>query len=339
MSSLRNVYYNSVYGKKPVPPKTQSRRPFLNPIYGNNLAQNVPFAGTPILINNGGDAVGWTPTIVQGSWDIASTINPYAETFCVELTAGSNGDTLNLSTGSPVDGSNYIAIDLRIRLETWNSSNNSMFLQFKNAGLPVGNLLSIGTFINEAILNQYQHAVIPITLVGIEAETFDEVDISITRSGGPSPVFRFDNFYIQETGGLIEFKAGPNLQADPPELFRAEKIRFTFIATITGNAAIKYDDILGNTLSNGLLISRVINGVQITGRSISTRADFLAFDFNTAEFIDDGVSSTWAVDVIFEEPFVLRAKTGDFIAVEVQDDLTGFIRAEALLTGTFELEI
>ena len=339
MSTLRDNYYNLVYGQEPTPVKIQTRRPFINETFGNDLAQNVAFSGTPVLINNGGDSAGWTPSITSGGWDPISTTDPYAGTACVELTSGADGDTLNLSTGSPVDGSNYIAVDLRIRLETWNPSNNALFLQFKNGGTPVGVLLDVDNFIDTAILGSYQHAIIPMSLLGLDAATFDELDVSITRSGGPAPVFRFDNFNVQELGGIVEFIAGPNLQLEIPELIRLEKIRLTFVATVTGNAALDYDNILGVVLTNGIQISRVINGVQQISRSITSRADLLAFDFNTVSFVDDGTESTLVVEVSFAQPLLLRGKTADTVGVTIEDDLSSFVRAEALMTGTFENEI
>lgn len=338
MSSLRNSYYNVTYGKTSSPKKEISRRPFVNELYGNNMAQDPAFSGIPVLINNGGDSVGWTPTIVQGVWDFTNTTNPYAGTQCIQLTSGSNGDTVNFSTGSPIDGTLYNSVDMHVRLETWSSTNNTISLQFKNGGTPVGDLINLADYITVTSLNIYQHAIITLGQVGLGSQTFDEVDVIVTRSGGPAPILRFDNFNVQELGGTLIYTANPKT-TPIPEIMRLQKIRFTIVSPNTGNSTLNYNDLLGETLANGLLINRVENNEIIIGRNIMSRSDFYSFDFNEITSVDDGVNYTWVIEVSFQEQLILRGELGDQLSISVQDDLSSYLRFEALLIFTKELFI
>jgi len=156
---------------------------FLNDDFGAAMNQNVAFSGTPEGIHDGGDSTLWTAAIVQGTWDFADTTNPQAGTNCVSLTSGSNNDEATFADGTETDMGAHTVVTGQVRLETYDAVNNSIFFQFQNNNVDVGNSINLNDFIDTGLLDAYQGFVIPKADFGLSTDTVDEIDISVTRTG------------------------------------------------------------------------------------------------------------------------------------------------------------
>lgn len=311
--------------------KTSNTRAFLNDENGNNMAVAASFSGTAVNIHDGGDTSGWTGTATAGTWDFADTTNPDAGTNCVSLTTANNNDSANFA-GASVTGASYTAITLRIRLDTYDAANNSISLSFNLSGAPVGISVDIDTYINTNTIGSYQSAIIPLSDLEIESSTFNQCDIIVSRIGGTKPTFRVDLFQIEELGGSVRYQVKP----DARTIFYIEEIRFTFIDNVTGNAALDYLKILGVTLTNGLVITRISKDGPIIGRNISSVADFYSFGFDRELLQDDGTNTILTLSVKFTTPLALNALFDETINIDINDNLSGLLVASAIARGSSE---
>ena len=312
--------------------RTSQTRAFLNDTYGNALNQNAAFTGTPVVIHNGTDSVAWTGAAVAGTWDFADTTNPFAGTKCTSLTAANNNDSATFTGGASVAGASYSAITMQIRLDTYSSTNHQIILQFALSGVLIGVSVDIADYINPSTLSAYQAVVIPLTDLGIDGATFDRAVITLLRTGGSKPTFRLDKFQVEETGGGFIFKATP----DPRTIYYIDQIVFVFADNVTGAASQSYDQILGVTLANGLVITRISRDGPVVGRSIASIYDFLSFGFEVSTPYDDGTDSMISATINFSRPLVLDDTYGEFIEVVVSDDLSGFLKATVIARGEAE---
>lgn len=312
--------------------RVSQTRPFLNDTYGNALNQNAAFSGTPVVIHDGTDSVAWTGAAVAGTWDFADTVNPYAGTKCTSLTAANNNDQATFTGGATVDGSNYAAITMQLWLDVFNDANHTIELQFALSGVLIGVPVSLNDYINTGTLSEYQGIVIALEDLGIENLTFDRAVITLIRAGGTKPTFRLDAFQVEETGGGITFQVKP----DPRTMLYVDEIKFTFVDNVTGNAAKAYNQILGVTLANGLVITRITKDGPVVGRNISSVYDFESFGFKVSEPLDNGTDSMITATVNFSRPLTLNALYEETLNVVIEDDASGWLRATAIARGEAE---
>jgi hypothetical protein len=312
--------------------RVSTTRAFLNETYGSALNQDGTFTGTPVGIHNGTDSVEWTGAAVTGTWDFADTVNPYAGTKCVSLTSANNNDSATFTGGSSVTGSNYSAITMQIWLDTYSSANHEIQLQFSLSGVLIGVAVNISDYIDAALLSEYQGVVIPLTDLGIENLVFDRATITALRSGGSKPTFRIDNLQVEETGGGLAF----TVSADPRTIFYIDQIKFTFTDNVTGNAALDYSKILGATLANGLIITRVTRDGPVVGRVIKSVYDFESIGFTVSAPLDNGTNSMITAVVDFSRALAINALYNERIDIVINDDLSVLTNATAIVRGESE---
>lgn len=295
-------------------------RAFVNPLYGNDLAQDGSF-GAAFNIYDGGDNAGWTPSVLQGTWDMADTVDPFSGTFCFSIAGATNGDSVEFS-GAAIDTATYTAITLEIKLEAYDSSRNSILVEAFLLGDQVGNTYDANISINPDSLGSYQNAVILLESgMGMSpTDSFDEIRLTIVRTGGTAPSVRFDELLAQEENGGIDF----NMPIDSDKNYSISSIEFSVSKNIVGDLARDPDTLLGVALTNGLVINRVEDGVFVQGRNISSLSEFKDFRFRTESW-DDGVNKTSLIIAVeFKVPLIVNGTKGDSITINVQDDLTSF---------------
>lgn len=304
-------------------------KPFLNPSFGGAMNQDASVGGTPVVIHNGGDTAAWTGTAGAGTWDFADTTNPFAGLNCISLTSANNNDNATFDGASSVIGANYVDISMQIRLETYSDANHTILLQAGLAGVAIGNSVNIDDYIETAVLNSYQSVLVPLTALGIENLTFDEVTITVIRSGGGKPTFRLDNLQVEETGGTIQFV----IQPDEGKDFWIDAVRLTMVNNVTGAAAVNYNELLGETLANGLTIIRTSRGEVAVGRNIANLYEFYQVGFNKVALETGATESILSLEIEFSPSVLLEGRYGDEIAFGIQDDLTGFTQMSAIARG------
>ena len=309
--------------------RDSATRAFLNSEFGNALNQNVAFSGTPVVIHDGGDSSAWTGAAVAGAWDFADTTNPAAGSNCVSLTLGNDADSATFTGGASVNGANYSAISMDVRLDTFNSANHNITIQCALSGTPIGVAVNVGNYINPAVLGIYQTAAIPLSDLGVDALTFDRIVVTLSRAGGAKPTFRFDSIQVEETGGIELFLVGP----DTGKIFYIDELKFVFVDNVTGNLALDYSQILGVSPSNGIIITRITRDGPVVGRKISSVYEFESFGFDVSEPQDNGTNSLISASVRFIPPLELDDSFGEYIQIEISDDLSGFLEATAIARG------
>jgi len=320
------VVYTREYAER-----ENARKPLVNDVYGTAMHQNATFGGTPVNIHDGGDAAGWTGTATAGTWAFADTTNPSAGTACVSLTSANNNDSANFA-GTTIAGSSYSAITLQIRLETYDPANNSIRLQFSNSGVPVGAEVLIDDYINITTIGAYQPAIIPLSDLTIENESFDECDITVDRAGGTKPTFRIDEFQIEETGGGVRFEVRPA----PRHVFYVNRLWITWIDNTTGNASLDYSKILGATLTNGISFVRKTKSGSSSVLIADKIGDFYRAGFTRKLIQDDGANTILTVELCFDRAIALNSLYDDYIYIEINDDLSGLINMTAVASGEEE---
>lgn len=306
-------------------------RPFLNALHGDNFAKDGSAGGATETIHDGGDSVGWTGSIVSGTWDFADTTDPDTGTNHISITLANNNDQADFDTGSPVDASAFSICRIRVNLQAYNAPQNSMQLSFNIGGVPVGFTVDLEDYLDPSVIGSYQTASVPLSDLGIDAATVDGCSILIGRSGGAKPTIYFDNFELRGSGGLV-FTVFP----DNGTRFYIKLLRFVFIDVVTGSAAKAYDKILAATLTNGITINRESAGVTTIGRSILNIADFAKFGATISDesFLDDGTNTMLVFDIMFEdESQVIDSKTNDKFSLTLNDDLSGMIEANVYARG------
>ena len=316
---------------EPIFTRLTTTRPFLNPLHGDNFAQDGSVGGATETIHDGGDSSGWTGSAVAGTWDFADTTDPDTGSNHVSITLANNNDQADFDTGVPVDASLYSVCRIRVNLIAYNAPQNSMQISFNNGGVPVGVAVDIEDYLDPSVIGIYQTASIPLVDLGIDAATVDGCSIIIGRSGGAKPTIYFDNFALRGSGGLV-FTVLP----DEGTRFFIKLLRFVFIDAVTGSTAKAYDKILAATLTDGITINRESAGITTIGRSILNLADFAKFGatITDASFLDDGTNTMLVFDIMFEEESqVIDSKTNDKFSLTVNDNLDVLIEANVYARG------
>jgi hypothetical protein len=311
---------------------TLSGVPFFNPIYGADLNQNVSFTGTPELINNGGDTVGWTGSIGAGTWSFTDATDPDTGLAHVSVTNADDLDFAIFSDATETNMANYTAITGRVNLVSYNGALDDIKIQMYNDGSPVGIQVSLNSYITTSLLGSYQSFVIPKADLELNGFTIDEMRIIINRTAGGKPTIYFDNIQIEETGDPLVFE----VQAAAGEAFHITEIIVTIADTGTGGAAYAYNKIGAVTaLANGVNFNAVVDDETLFGSTIRQNSDLLNAGGRVTNIIDDGVNTfyTISIDASSAAPVILDSRNDDYLNFVINDDLSGLDVFTAVALG------
>ncbi len=309
--------------------------PFLNDTFGTAMNQSIAFSGTPELIFDGGSGgTEWAGTAVQGSWN-------FADGGKVTITSANNNDEslFQDSGGGSTDMSGFTALTGKVDLDTYNSVDNSILIQFALAGVVVGNSVDLNDFIDTGNFAE-QNFVVPKADMGLTTQTVDDFEILIVRTGGPKPTVKFDDFQLEETGDPAVFKA------TTPEgtRFHITEIRIRVtddLDTTLANGTVPNfnpDNILGvSALSNGIAFSRVQNGETLFSVILRSLDDFLATGSDLINDPGNATKAGFTLLVTFPEPIVLEGGSGNFLSFTINDDLSALTRFTAAARGALEI--
>lgn len=315
-------------------------RPFLNDSFGNAMNRSVTFGGTPEGIHDGTDSALWTGAAISGTWDFSDTTNPSAGSNCVSLTSGDNGDTATFSDATETVMSGFETMTGLIRLDTYSGVNNSISLQFLNNAVNVGNSINLNDYINTATLNAYQSFAIPKADFGIDAQTVDQINMTLLRTGGAKPTFRVDTWQIEDTGAPLTYLSS----APAGARYHIDRIRVTMVdalaATLTDGTmpALAYDKLLGvSALTNGLAFRRVQKGKIEQAFTLRQLSDFLSLGAHVVAAFGDGTNTLLTLEFPFREHIVLEGEPDSFLSITVSDDLSGLLLLHAVSGGAIEV--
>lgn len=322
--------------------RTSLFQPALNDTFGNQMAIDVSFSGTPDGVYNGGDTTEWTPTVLSGTWDFVSTTNPRSGTKCLDATSTSTGDTALFTRPSTIDLNNFSTMTGWIRIESWGNGTKHVELQARLAGVNKGVVVNIDDFVDTGQLNVYQQYVIPLSTFGIAAETIDEFTMTTIKTSGGNPDYRIDDWQIEETGSPVEFAIEPPLGTT----YYMDRIFLNYadvLDTRIANSSIPsldHNKILGiASLTNGIVFQRVRNRDIIFSATIRNVGDSIKGGAEISSLISDGTNfnTCLTIRVEFLQPVVLNADLQDKIAIIINDDMTGLTSFTAIATGSTEV--
>ncbi|MCH8837724.1 MAG: hypothetical protein IIA60_07970 [Candidatus Marinimicrobia bacterium] len=297
-----------------------------------DLDGSVPFAnGEAYTV--GGE---WPGTAVQGGWDFSGDIS---------IASANNNDQCRFDNPGTSVMSNYVALTGKITLTTWNETLNELLVSFALAGVPVGNSVDLNDFIDTGLLGTQQNFVIPKADLGLTTQIIDEMDMVIVRTGGPRPVFRFDQLQWEQTGTPLVFTA--TTPADTR--FHVTEIRIGLADDVTGiitgstttyptMTGLAYNSLLGvSALSNGIIFARVQEDKTVFAVSLKQLSDFLATGSNLINMVSDGTNTFITLLVEFPEPIILDGSTGDNLSFTINDNLSGLLLFTAAARGAIEV--
>lgn len=315
--------------------------PFLNSTFGTAMNQEVSFSGTPELIFDGGSGgTEWAPTANAGSWN-------FADSGKVTITNANNLDSATWDDAGTINMADMSAITGKIDLDTYNTVNNGILMQFGLGGVPIGTPINLNDYIDAGNFNE-QSYVIPKADLGIIDEIVDEVTITILRSGGTRPVIKFDDLQINEVGNPLVF----SVQLDTDEFICVRELVISIASTNTGittvsgateNATVpnlSYNKFMSlDELTNGLLFIRTRKGKVSFAISLRSIGDFMGGGATITNHISDGVNTFITLRIVYEEPLVLDGSVGDSLNFIVGDDLSGLLKLTAIARGAQRLDI
>lgn len=318
--------------------------PALNPSFGNQMAQDAAFSGTPVLVHNGIDDVAWTGTSIVGAKvTFDSTAQPRSGTNSVLVNAPAVGHTWQFDKGSDLTVSNYVALTLWVYVDTgWAIGDNfEIFGWDTGIGMQIGNSVSLGDYFNAFEFDVYQKLSIPLADLGLTSGTIDAFRMQYVTKDGPNPVFYIDDFQVEEAGGSVCFDILPPAQTR----FHVSKFRYTVIDDLAGTVTngtmpgLAYNQLLGvSSLPGGLDFQLIKDGETVGRASISDLGDAVKAGAEIINHMSDGTNTSITILREFVEPIILSAKDNDRIAITISDDLTGLISLTAVATGATEPE-
>lgn len=140
----------------------------------------------------------WAPTVTGATINAVSTNSPYSGTKCIEATAASFGDRVDLVAGAPVAFGSDGNVFLRIKSKgTWATGHLDLF--FYSSGRRKGRRVTIrnGSFgFNSAYTAGYQLVAIPKTRFGILGDAMvDKLQIKVSSGFGIG--FYLDHIVLQ----------------------------------------------------------------------------------------------------------------------------------------------
>jgi hypothetical protein len=308
-------------------------KPFLNSDFGTALNQDASFGGTPELIFDGGS--GGTEWVGSGNsqWD-------FSDAGKVTVDHGSNNSIALFEDAGTIDTSVYVALTGKVDLDNYTPNSQDILFQFQLSGSPLGVPVSMNSFIDTGNFAEQSFA-IPLLSFGLAGATVNEFTITVQRSAGHNPHISFDDFQIEQTNSPLKY----TVDVLSSEVYYVNQINFLMVGQVSGittvsgstqNATVpnlSYDKLLGlNTLSNGIIFSRVQNNKSVINITLKDLSDFLSFSV-ILDHISDGVNTLVTLSVMLNDPIVLNGGGKDELSLTISDDLSGLVKFTALTRG------
>ena len=316
--------------------------PFLNDSFGGALNQNGAVSGTPILVHDGIDSVLWTGSNIVGTRvTFNSSDQAQAGSNSVKVDVPGAGNVWEFDKGSSQALSSYTAISFYIYIDSnWAPNSADSVEIYGWDGAEVGNRVAIEDYFDETIFNTWLPVNIPLADMGLSSSTITGLRFEFVAKSSKAPTFYIDTLQIEETGGSIVFKASAPKQRP----YHVHEFIISFAdalaGTVTGGTmpGLAYDQILAETLTNGILITRRDNGTTTFARPFLSLGDFLGIGFEM-QTMSDGTNTFVTLSIKFREPLIIYgSKEENYMSISVQDNLTGLLKFSAILRGASEID-
>jgi hypothetical protein len=336
---VRNRDVGGVVYSAPLKEYTPESGAFVNVSAGVEMAIAGGFAGTPVIVNNGGDTAAWTGSSIVGTdVDFTSTERPRTGSSSVHVDGPNLSDTWQFAKGSNVDLNNYAAITLWINVDRrWGNGDDISFFGWDtNTGTQIGDTILLEDYIDVGDTDVWQEAVIFLEDMNLQDKTIDAFRMQFTAQAGTAPEFFIDDFQIEETTTAVEFDLTPDIG----KVFLVDEIRFNFVDAIDTtllNASmpnLSYNQILGESqLNSGIFLQRTRRDVVEFGVSFRNINDFIRRGFDITTSFSDGTNTSITLGRRFTDYFTLDSREDDKIRIIITDDLSGLISFTAVALG------
>ena len=241
----------------------------------------------------------------------------------------------------------FSALTGKVDLDTYNSTQNTILVEFGVNGVTVGNNINLNDFIDPGDFAEQSFSV-PKADLGLAGQDANDLRITMTRSGGVKPTVKFDDLQLETTEGVnpAVFKAttpfGTQFHITEIRLALADELSgIVTVAGATENATmpgLSYDKILGvSALTNGITFSRVQDGVTNFAVQLKQLGDFLGTGSDITSVISDGTNTFISLIVKFPEPIILNGAENSFLSFTINDDLSGLKQFSASARGAIEI--
>ena len=322
---------------------TTTSIPFFNANKGVEMAINAGFSGTPEEVHDGTDNAYWTGSqIIGAKVTFTSTGAANSGTKSVLVDNPSTNDTWQFAKGSDLTVSSYTAITMYINVEKDWSLGESIDLYGWDTGLAieVGTRVALEDYFSELDFNVWHKLVIPLSSMGLTSGTIDALRMEMVGTKvGKNPKLYIDDIQIEEVGTPVEYRVTPALET----ILHMTELRFNFIdaydATLLSSSMpnLSYNKILNETqLSNGITISRTVDGSIDFSATITNVNDLLIAGASLTDAISDGVNTSVVFVRHFDPPFELDSRDNSFASITISDDLRGLISFTGLVVGKTE---
>ena len=300
---------------------------FVNPTYGFNMNVNAATSGTPEYIHDGGDNTYWEASTIVGIWTFDDTDQAHTGTQSINATSTVNDDIMQCKKSTTIDLSDYGAISGWIYITSWLPGEIRVFGWNTSTSLQIGDDVNIGDYINVGDLNIWQKFNISLVDMDLQNNTIDAIRTKVVATGD-APNFYLDDIQLEAlSGGIppIEF----SLKADVGKWLYIYNYSIIFVDTfspiLTDSTMPKlsYDKILNQTLSNGVVYHRIVDGKIEFSFNFKTLAEILSFPGLTIEDLgSDGTNTFMKLSISFIEPIILKSEDADQVCFHVADDLS-----------------
>lgn len=313
---------------------------FLNSDYGSDMNQDAAFGGTPEDVHNGTDNVYWTGSAITGTkFTFDSTDQAKTGTKSVKTDNAAVGNTAQFDKGSDLTVSGYTAISLYIYVDKdWASGDNIELYGWDTGTGLVGNAVGLQDYFNWEVFDTWQAMAIPLADMGLTAGTIDALRFQIVAKNGKSPKFYLDDIQVEETGTPISYTMEPAKGT----WLHLQNLRTIAVAAYDTDESdgtlpgLAWDDLLGVTLTNGLVYQRWSLGEVSYSTTIYGLADYAQFALASWDAVHDGTDTMIVIDGLFAPNTVLKAEELDKMVFIVQDDLSNFLRLRVSVRGYVE---
>lgn len=276
----------------------------------------------------------WPGTAVAGTWN-------FADSGEISITSANNNDeaTFTVDSSHIWNMADFVSFTGKIDLDIYNSTNNSIFLEFGLDGVLVGNSLNLNAVIDTGDFSA-QNFVIPKAAFGLSTQNFNSMRITITRTGGTKPTIKFDNLQWENTGTPITFKATTPLGTRFHVTELRIRIEDAISAVLTDGSMPNIDPnaILGvASLSNGIVFASVKDGKLVFSTTLKDLGDFLATGSDLTNVSGDGTNTGLSLVVRFPEAIVLEGGEDNFLSFTINDTMANLTRFTAAARGAIEI--
>lgn len=323
---------------------------FKNSTYGREMAQDGKYGGTPLLLHDGTDTVAWTFSEPVGTkWEADSTDRVYADAKALKCINANVGDIMQIinndGPGNDIDMTgNYVALTMWINVDSDWLAGDSFIVYAHVDGALVGNSVKLEDYFPYSDYDVWHWINIPLTDMGIESSSIDAFRIELdSQDGAKSPTFYVDEWYLQETGGSIEFEVRP----DKGTWFYITAFQTMFVDAVSADNAdstmmhLSYDKILGVTPTTGYIYRRHSEGVvdaESVAR-ITNILDLLSYPYSEiTNQISDGTNTMITVTNRYPvgTAYVLKAEHLDKITFNIEDKFDDLLYMRISVQGYVE---